>query len=298
MSERSLPASAQTLARARREGDLPLSPLLLACSSLLIARLIAPRSFDALRSDFAVMWRAALDGVAPSRALSLAMEAMARLLPSLVLLAAVSVLVTLAQTRGAFRTEPPQGGRSTQGFTALAALICLTATLAITVMNAPRAGLDALIVGLGLTGVLDLAIRRWRWHHALRRSPAEARREARDHEGDPLARALRRREHLALLDETSVENDWLLVDDGRGTLIAVVWREGMDSPRVVLHARGPLAEEMRARAEAMGLAVHHRPELVNDLSDVAPGNSVPERAWDTLASLIAQGSPGARAPRP
>lgn len=299
MSERSVPATAHDLARARREGDLPLSPLLTSGAVLLALRLVGPRSFESVRSSFTASWRASLSGASPLDALALARDGLASaLLPALVALASVATAVILLQTGAAYRSLPRGGRRETEGFTSVAAIVALGATLATAVSSRPdlptaagmsamaRASLDALIASLLATGVIDLAIRRWHWRRQLQKTPAEARRALRDEEGDPFARGERQRVHRALLDVPEVGRDWHVLLDGRGALAAVVWREGMSAPVVVLHAEGALGAELSANAVNLGLAQHLRPDLVTALRGNTPGTTVPRALWDDLAALI------------
>lgn len=303
MSERSVPASARDLARARRGGDFPHSPLLVTAALLLAARALGPRSFETVRSSFAASWRAALSGVGLREALSRASQGLVRALaPVLITLALTATAATLLQTGAAYQSGPRVARPAPEGFTALAALLALGVTLATAVSSRPdqptvtgmtemlRASFDALTVTLLLTGVMDLAIRRWRWRRQLQQTPTEARRTARDEEGDPFARSARRGIHRALLDVPTVRADWRLFDDG-GAVVAIVWRDGMDAPLVALHADGELRREIAARADALGLAQHHRPDLVRALRGTPPGAPAPPALWDDLAALMAGAGP-------
>lgn len=304
MSERSVPATAHQVARARREGDLPLSPLLLLGASLLTLRQIAPRSFESVRSSFTASWRASFTAISLRAALELAGSGLARtLFPALLALAAVATCATLLQTGAAYRSLPQRDRREAEGFTALASVVVSVASVATALASFPdapsisgvaamaRAAIDAMIAALFGAGVVDLAIRRWRWREQLQSTPGEARRAARDEEGDPFVRVARRSAHHALLEGTAVGSDWHVLLDGRGTLVALVWREGMSAPVVVLHAEGALGAEIVANAEKLGCALHLRPDLVRALRDVSPGASPSRAAWNELAALIAGAAP-------
>lgn len=146
-----------------------------------------------------------------------------------------------------------------------------------------RASLDALIASL-LARVIDLAIRRWHWRRQLHKTPAEALRSvttraipshASSGSGYIARCSMRPRGATGRSSSTVAE---------RST--ALVWREGMVGPVVVLHAEGALGAEVSARAETLGLAQHLRPDLVTALRGMAPGTAAPRALWNDLAALI------------
>lgn len=301
MPQRSVPPSPQEVQRSHDTLEGPLSPLLVFAAVTLAARLLAPRSFESLRSFVTVSLRAMQQEAGAPHALPLGV-----LRPvgfGLVALFAVAVLASLAQTRGAVhrgdsaRRSAPEG---TGGFGVLVILgtaLVLAAQIAgipPEVLPAPddplrlqvRAAFDALLGALTLTGLVDFGIRYTRWRAALHLTPEEARRRERDDVGDPQVRAMRREAHRALLhDDLTPSTDWHLISDGR-SLVVIAWRDGFDAPRVVLHADGPTHHEIMVRAENLALPMHHRPDLVRALRPVRPGARVPESIWPDVAALL------------
>lgn len=309
MSEQSVPPSARDIERARKTTESPVSPLLVAGAVLLAARLIAPRSFDIVRSTFASLLHAAQPDAPLLPALTRARDGTVHALAlPLLALAGAALAVTLLQTGSSLGARKPSPGSAPSVSTLVGALLVLGAALlaargAMTDDVTPllaahgdlarRAGAatDALIGALVATGVVDLAIRRWRWVQALHKTPEEARRDAREDEGDPFVRRQRRAEHMELLTPAAIQTDWHLLTDGRA-MVVVAWRDGMDAPRVVLHATGALHDEVLTRAEALALPRHHRPDLVRALASVRVGQTVPAAHWSAVAALIVGASPG------
>lgn len=301
MPQRSVPPSPQEIQRSHDTLEGPVSPLLVFAAVTLAARLLAPGSFESLRSFVTVSLRAMQQEAGPHGTLPLG--ALRPVGFGLVALFAVAVLASLAQTRGAVhrgdtpRRSAPEG---TGGFGVLVILgtaLVLAAQIAGVppeVLPAPedplrlqvRAAFDALLGALLLTGLVDFGIRYTRWRAALHLTPDEARRRERDDVGDPQMRALRREAHRALLhDDLTPSTDWHLISDGR-SLVVIAWRDGFDAPRVVLHADGPTHHEIMVRAENLALPMHHRPDLVRALRPVRPGSRVPESLWPDVAALL------------
>lgn len=279
-----------------------MSPLLVAGSALLAVRVVAPRSFETVRSIFARLWSAALRPTAPREALHLAADGTLRaLVLPLGAVALLALVAIFAQTGGAWKTEQARRRVSSGGIAGVGALLALAMVLVTLVAGRPdtlgdlgdarlraRAALDALIGSLFATGLVDLLVRRWQWTRGLSRTPAEARREARDDEGDPYLRAARRLAHRMLLEETVPTRDWRVITDGRRSVV-VAWRTEMDAPRVVLHAQGALFVELTRMAETQSLRRWYRPDLVSRLAVVPVGERLPRDTWETVASLIATG---------
>ncbi|MFO0627204.1 MAG: EscU/YscU/HrcU family type III secretion system export apparatus switch protein [Polyangiales bacterium] len=301
MSQRSVPPSPQEIQRSHDSLEGPLSPLLVFAAVTLAARLLAPRSFESLRSFVTVSLRAMQhEAVAPS---GIAAGALRPVGFGLVALFAVAIVASLAQTRGAVHRGRTPRQRAPEGAGGFGVLVILGTALVLAAqiagvppeaMPSPddplrhqvRAAFDALLGALLLTGFVDFGLRYTRWRAALHLTPEEARRRTRDDEGDPRARALRREAHRALLlDDLTPGTDWHLISDGRA-LVVIAWRDGFDAPKVVLHAEGSTHHEIMVRAENLALPMHHRPDLVRALRAVRPGARVPQSLWPSVAALL------------
>lgn len=301
MPQRSVPPSAQEVQRSHDTLEGPLSPLLVFAAVTLAARLFAPRWFESLRSFVTVSIRAMQqEATAPSR---VPLDALRPVGFGLVILFAVALFASLAQTRGAVhrgsgpRRSAPDGAGGFGVLVILGTALVLAAQIAGLPPEVPlgpddplrlqvRAAFDALLGALVLTGLVDLGIRYTRWRAALHLTPEEARRRARDEVGDPHTRAIRRDAHRALLhDDVTPGTDWHLISDGRA-LVVIAWRDGFDAPKVVLHAEGATHHEIMVRAENLALPMHHRPDLVRALRGVRPGDRVPNALWPDIAALL------------
>jgi len=301
VSQRSVPPSPQEIQRSHETLEGPLSPLLVFAAVAVAARLIAPRSFESLRSFVAVSLRAMQhEASAPGR---LPLDALRPVGFGLVALFAVALFASLAQTRGAVQSGSAPRRSAPEGTGGFGVLVILgtALVLAAQIAGVPpealpspddplrlqvRAAFDALLGALVLTGFVDFGIRYTRWRAALHLTPEEARRRERDDIGDPRARALRRDVHRALLQsDVTPGTDWHVISDGR-SLVVIAWRDGFDAPKVVLHADGPTHHEIMVRAENLALPMHHRPDLVRALRPVRPGARVPESIWPDVAALL------------
>jgi flagellar biosynthesis protein FlhB len=232
--ERSILPSPERRSRALREGDSPISGLAVRVAALAALALVAPSAATAVAARFGEELRAGLaapDGVAAS---SLATDVAILAGPVIAVAVGVAVLASLAQTGGvvtfrrshADRPGPAgairgvlEGRRLYEaGRGALIAIGVLCVAL-----RTLAAGAPALATGLGrptallgmvrrladqaawaAVGVLvsaaaiDVVVQRRAWVNRLRLSPADAKRERRDSEGDPALRRARRRAHEEL----------------------------------------------------------------------------------------------------
>ncbi|MBL8481558.1 MAG: EscU/YscU/HrcU family type III secretion system export apparatus switch protein [Rhodocyclaceae bacterium] len=69
--------------------------------------------------------------------------------------------------------------------------------------------------------------------------------------------------------------------------VALAYREGDSAPRVVAKGRGPIAEEIIARAQAAGVFVHSSPELLSLLMRVDLDDHIAPELYRAVAELLA-----------
>ncbi len=225
MAERTLDPSEERLRRARDEGTVALSWRASLAAALVTLTWTAPAAVTSLREGFGASFgaavRAARDGpvqVSPGEALrAVGMSALGA--TSLVVGAATVayLVVSGAQTRFLFAWPKRSRGERAEGdrlvgvvwATALLAvgahalwtvarshgLVARTPSLCFTRWGDLFAGVFARVAFASLAlGVADVLYRRWKLRRDLRMTRDEARREARESEGDPTLRArLRRR---------------------------------------------------------------------------------------------------------
>jgi flagellar biosynthesis protein FlhB len=156
---------------------------------------------------------------------------------------------------------------------------------------AARAGGRMLLVAALLAGA-DVALVRLRFMKSMRTSRDEAKREAREEEGDPRLRTRRRSRHRELSrGRARVEvprADALVVNP---THVAVALRYRRDegrAPRVIAKGKGALADYMRA------LAREHAVPIVRDVAlarllhrKVKVGREVPAATYKAVAAVLA-----------
>jgi flagellar biosynthesis protein FlhB len=219
-----IPASDKKRRAARREGDVPASPLVPAAAGWLGAAVALATTARGSAALVAAWSRRAFAGdVELSRVLYDALALLARVaLPVVVAAWLLAALAGAAQTRGLFtlralrRRQPDDdGARSVVGWLLALGFVALLATVLRDLARAlahlrtvdqaarlvaetagslaPRAVLLLAAFALG-----DLALRWFAWERALQMTRAEVERERREEEGDPRLRAERRRRHRAL----------------------------------------------------------------------------------------------------
>jgi flagellar biosynthesis protein FlhB len=148
-----------------------------------------------------------------------------------------------------------------------------------------------LLVGALLAG-LELAITRHRFMKGLRQTKQEAKREAREDEGDPLIRGKRKQKHREISrGRARVEvprADALVVNP---THIAIALRYRKDegaAPRVTAKGKGPLAEYMRELARENAIPIVQDVPLARLLyRKVKVGREVPAQTYKAVATILA-----------
>ncbi|MBL8473075.1 MAG: EscU/YscU/HrcU family type III secretion system export apparatus switch protein [Rhodocyclaceae bacterium] len=77
------------------------------------------------------------------------------------------------------------------------------------------------------------------------------------------------------------------MNDARAQAVALAYHEGDAAPRVVAKGRGPIAEEIIARAQAAGVFVHSSPELLSLLMRVDLDEHIAPELYRAVAELLA-----------
>jgi flagellar biosynthesis protein FlhB len=154
-----------------------------------------------------------------------------------------------------------------------------------------RAGWRMLLVGIVIAGA-DLALVHWRFRKQMRVTKQEAKREAKDADGDPLIKGKRRKKHRELArGRARIEvprADALLVNP---THIAIALRYRRDegrAPRVIAKGKGALAEYMRDLARENAIPIVQDIPLARLLyRKVKVGREVPASTYKAVAAVLA-----------
>jgi flagellar biosynthesis protein FlhB len=154
-----------------------------------------------------------------------------------------------------------------------------------------NAGWRLLLVGLLLAGA-DVAVTRWRFMKKMRVTKQEAKREAREEDGDPTLRGKRKQRHRELSrGRARVEvprADALLVNP---THVAIALRYRRDegrAPRVIAKGKGALAEYMRDLARENAIPIVQDVPLARLLyRKVKVGREVPASTYKAVAAVLA-----------
>lgn len=178
-------------------------------------------------------------------------------------------------------------------FLALGRLLQLTATSQLEGCFLPlaRGAGKVMATVLGLAGV-ELALTRYRFAQKMKMTKAEAKREYREEEGDPMLRSRRKRRHRELMKgRASIEvpkADALIVNP---THIAIAVRYRKDegkAPRVTAKGKGVLAEHMRELAREHGIPIVEDIPLARLLyKRVKVGREVPMETYKAVAAILA-----------
>jgi flagellar biosynthesis protein FlhB len=145
---------------------------------------------------------------------------------------------------------------------------------------------------MGLWAGLDIALTRYRFNQKMKMTKADARREAKEDEGNPMIKAKRRRRHRELSrGRAAIEvprADALIVNPTH-IAIAIRYRAGEDSaPRVTSKGKGVLAETMRDLARENGIPIVENIPLARLLwKRVKVGKAVPADTFKAVAAVLA-----------
>lgn len=245
--------------------------------------------------------------------------------------AAGAVIATLVQTRGAFWPERPipdlarlWGGIAITKLFSRELLVDLaSATVKVVALGwAAWSGVDgefltlprwlvatpaeqlaqtfSILLGVGcrmllVAGVLagaDVAITRWRFGKKMLVTKPEAKREAREQEGDPSLKGRRRQRHRELsrgLARAEVPRaDALLVNPTHVAIALRYRRDEGKAPRVIAKGKGALAEYMRDLARESAIPIVQDIPLARLLHrKVKVGREVPASTYKAVAAVLA-----------
>jgi len=139
---------------------------------------------------------------------------------------------------------------------------------------------------------IDLFLVRWRFNKKMKMTKAEAKREYKEDDGDPLLRQRRKRRHRDIIaGKVRLEvprADALLVNP---THIAIALRYRKDegrAPKVTAKGKGVLAEHMRALAREHGVPIVEDVPLARLLyRKVKVGREIPAATYKAVATILA-----------
>jgi flagellar biosynthesis protein FlhB len=153
-----------------------------------------------------------------------------------------------------------------------------------------RTVLAAVATGL-LFAAAEYAAARSAWLRRLRMSFEERKREAREQDGDPMARGRRRALHRALLRGplAEVERASFVVANPTHVAVALEYRPpAVPVPRVTVRAAGEFARRVRALARAHGVPVVENVALARALyRDVRVGEPIARAHYVAVAEVVA-----------
>ncbi len=154
-----------------------------------------------------------------------------------------------------------------------------------------RAGWRMLLVTAVIAGV-DLALIRTRFMKKMRVTKAEAKRESREEDGDPLLRGKRKQRHRELArGRAKIEvprADALLVNPTHIAIALRYRKEEGRAPRVMAKGKGALAEYMRDLARENGIPIVEDIPLARLLHrKVKVGREVPPQTYKAVAAVLA-----------
>ncbi|MBN2215805.1 MAG: EscU/YscU/HrcU family type III secretion system export apparatus switch protein, partial [Pirellulales bacterium] len=139
----------------------------------------------------------------------------------------------------------------------------------------------------------DYGLQRWKHERDLRMTPQELREELRDLEGDPAVRSLQRRMRQELVSDrllAAVSRADVVLAGASGAAVAIRYNpESSVPPVLVAKGAGELAQRIRRRAVAHGVAVIDRRRLAETLDrEVEPGRPIPREHYAAVARILAQ----------
>jgi flagellar biosynthetic protein FlhB len=153
-------------------------------------------------------------------------------------------------------------------------------------------GLARILSVVVLLAGVDFALTRYRYHHRMKMTKEEAKRDFREEEGDPTIRARRRRRHRELakgMAKIEVPRADALIVNPTHIAIAIRYRPGEDqAPRVTAKGKGQLAEVMRELAHEHGIPIVEDIALARLLyKRVKVGRFVPMETFKAVAAILA-----------
>jgi flagellar biosynthesis protein FlhB len=154
------------------------------------------------------------------------------------------------------------------------------------------AGMAKILAALAFVAGVELAVTRLRFNKKQKMTKAEARREHREEDGDPMIRSRRKRRHRELIKgriATEVPRADVLVVNPTHIAVAIRYRAGEDrAPRVTAKGKGLLAELMRDLARQSGIPIIEDIALARLLyRRVKVGRAVPVETFKAVAAVLA-----------
>lgn len=315
MSEKTFEATPARLARARRDGDVAISHELTgvcAFAGALGACIVAVPHVGAAAQ--ALLAAAARGEINASSATAIALWTMAVLVCGCAsaTLASVAQLggLTLAPLKCDFaRLAPVQNVRRMfsretliTAVRAIAAFICTAGAIA--VLHGPaasslagtawaaalRGAWTACVVGAAFSGV-DFALQVARRKKRLRMSMEEFKRDQREQDGDPMARARRKAAHRAIVRGSlqRLRDAAFVVTNPTHLAIALEYAPPKVAvPRILIRAADEAALVVRTRARELGIPVIENVPLARELFAKAnPGEYIPHETYVAVAEVVA-----------
>jgi flagellar biosynthetic protein FlhB len=318
----SLPPSPERQALARRAGIVPISPALTGAAAWAAGAALVAGAGGAVAGRLAAVARAGVGGAVGGNVDGALLAALAEVVslaaPLIAGIAAVAVLVHLAQARTPWlprrriRGAPrPRAGARRRAGDAVVGLVALTAVGAVTghvvaahgadlvratpaqALGLVATGLVRVAVALVVVAVLDAGLRLLRHAADLRMTPRERRDEERARSGDPRWRRLRRdRAHGGSL--AAVGGAAVVIAD-EAAAVAVAWHARWQPvPRILVGGTGRGALAVIAAARRHGVPVQRDADLAMALANAAPGAAVAAALHPRLARHLAAVSLPAR----
>ncbi|MGZ4672620.1 MAG: EscU/YscU/HrcU family type III secretion system export apparatus switch protein [Ilumatobacteraceae bacterium] len=146
------------------------------------------------------------------------------------------------------------------------------------------------IVGAVIVAVIDQIVTRRRWRNQMMMSRQEVIDEARMQEGDPHAKAARKRRGMELRRRRSfgdVAAADVVITNPTHFAIALAYVEGSAAPRVVCKGTDRLAKKIRREAARNGVPIIENKPLARALYRQVPlGGYVPERFFDDVVKVL------------
>jgi len=154
------------------------------------------------------------------------------------------------------------------------------------------AGAVKVLTVMAIWAGVDIALTRWRFTKAMKMTKQEARRDAKEDEGDVGTKARRRkklRDMIRNIARAEVPRADALVVNPTHIAIAIRYRAGEDkAPRVTAKGKGEIAEMMRELARENGIPIVENIPLARLLyKRVKVGRSVPADTYKAVAAVLA-----------
>ncbi|MDP9149066.1 MAG: EscU/YscU/HrcU family type III secretion system export apparatus switch protein [Myxococcota bacterium] len=146
------------------------------------------------------------------------------------------------------------------------------------------------LFGLAL-GALDVVVTRRSWRRRLMMTKDEIKREHREAEGDPHAKAARERAYHELLAEVaiaSVRTASVVIVNPTHLACALRYDErgGDEAPVVVARGEGELAARILQEARDYGVPIVHDVPLARVLVELDVGDTIPEALYEAIAEIL------------